>query len=187
MEKYEVNTMSVKNALDKFFIEFLDKYQETSEGLPRVPRRKDINQTIYVGDSDSNGYSKWKPLLYGQKENFIHLLETYKIEENDDIVQYFCSYYFLGFDVRYKKYLIAIKAIEVLDDYKRLRRIIDAYTDQEGKITHIMLGSEQNSEDTVVVEVKTGIVKLAKYETGKMRKIASSLEEFIQGWETVVI
>lgn len=50
-----------------------------------------------------------------------------------------------------------------------------------------MLGSEQNSEDTVVVEVKTGIVKLAKYETGKMRKIASSLEEFIQGWETVVI
>lgn len=114
-------------------------------------------------------------------------METYKIEENDDIVQYFCSYYFLGFDVRYKKYLIAIRAIEVLDDYKRLRRIIDAYTDQEGKITHIMLGSEQNSEDTVVVEVKTGIVKLAKYETGKMRKIASSLEEFIQGWEAVVI
>lgn len=104
MEKYEDNIMSVKKALDKFFIKFLDKYQETSQGLPRVPRRRDIAQSIYVGDADSNGYCKWKPLQYGQKENFIHLLETYKIEENDDIVQYFCSYYFLGFDVQYKKY-----------------------------------------------------------------------------------
>lgn len=67
-----------------------------------------------------------------------------------------------------------------------MKRVIDAYTDQEGKITHILLGTEQNSDDSVVVEVKTGIVKLANYETGKMRKIASSLGEFIQEWEAVV-
>lgn len=31
--------MSVKNELDKFFKKFLKKYQETPEGLPKVPRR----------------------------------------------------------------------------------------------------------------------------------------------------
>ena len=46
MEKYEDNIMSVKKALDKFFIKFLDKYQETSEGLPRELRRRDIDQSI---------------------------------------------------------------------------------------------------------------------------------------------
>lgn len=179
--------MSVKNELDKFFKKFLDKYQETPEGLPKVPRRKDIDQSIYVGDSDIDGYCKWKPIIYGQKENFIHFMKTYEIEENDDIVQYFCSYYFLGFDVKYKNYLIAIKTIEVLNGYKRLKMVIDEYTDQKGKITHIPIGTEQNLGDTVVVEVKTGKVKLAYYETGKMKIIASSLEEFIRGWETIVI
>ncbi len=48
MEKYEDNIMSVKKALDKFFIKFLDKYQETSEGLPRELRRRDIDQSIYA-------------------------------------------------------------------------------------------------------------------------------------------
>ena len=37
-----------------------------------------------------------------------------------------------------------------------------------------------------MVEVKTGIVKYVDDDKGKMRKIASSLEEFIKGWEPVV-
>ncbi len=65
--------------------------------------------------------------------------------------------------------------------------VIDEYTDQKGKITHIPIGTEQNLGDIVVVEVKTVKIKLAYYENGKMKIIASSLEEFIQGWEIVEI
>lgn len=79
------------------------------------------------------------------------------------------------------------KRIKVLDGYKRLKMVIDEYTDQERRITHIPIGTEQNLGDTVVVEVKTGKVKLAYHETGKMKIIVSSLEEFIQGWEIVEI
>lgn len=178
--------MSVKNELDIFFYKFLKIYQETPEGLPKIPRRKDINQTIYVGDSDSAGYCRWKPIPYSKKDDFLCLMEAYGIEENHDIVEYFCSYYFLGFDIKYGNYLIGTSDVEVLDGYKRLKRIIDAYTDQNGKITHIAIGVEQNTDDTVVVEVKTGIVKLVNDDTGKMRKIAPSLEEFIRGWEVVL-
>ncbi len=178
--------MSVKEELDIFFKKFLEKYKETPQGLPKIPRRKDIDQTIYVGEIDSAGYCRWKPIPFGKKDNFLRLMEVYEIEENDDIVEYFCSYYFLGFDIKYGNYLIGTRDVEVLDGYKRLKRVIDAYKDQNGRITHIPIGVEQNSDNTVVVEVKTGIVKIANDDTGKMRKISPSLEEFIRGWEIVL-
>ncbi len=179
--------MSVKNALDDFFKIYLEKYQETTGGLPITTRRKDIDQIIYVGDDDSTGHCRWKPVLYGQEKDFLRLLEDYEIEKNDDIVEYFCSYYYLGIRVMYKKRSIAIRTADVLDGFKRLKRIINAYTDQNGKITYIGIGIDQVLNYSIVVEVKTGIVKYVDDETGKMRKIAPSLEEFIQGWETIVI
>lgn len=87
----------------------------------------------------------------------------------------------------FKKRSIAIRTADVLEGFKKLQRIIDAYTDQNGKITHIGIGIDQILNYTIVVEIKTGIVKYVDDETGRMRKIASSLEEFIRGWETIVI
>ena len=45
------------------------------------------------------------------------------------------------------------------------------------------IGVESKVNYSVVVEIKTGIVKFVDDEKGKMRKIAPSLEEFIKGWE----
>lgn len=179
--------MSVKSALDDYFKAFLEKYQETTGDLPITSRRKDINQIIYVGDDDSTGHCRWKPVLYGQEKDFLRFLENYGIEKNDDLVEYFCSYYYLRIRVMFKKRSIAIRTADVLEGFKRLQRIIDAYTDQNGKITHIGIGIDQILNYTIVVEIKTGIVKYVDDETGRMRKIASSLEEFIRGWETIVI
>lgn len=78
-----------------FFEKFLKKYEETAVGLPRCPKRKNIDQTIYIGETDSEGYSKWKPIPYGRDESFLRLLEIYGIEKNEDIVEYFSTYYFL--------------------------------------------------------------------------------------------
>lgn len=115
---------------------------------------------------------------------FLRLLEIYGIEKNEDIVEYFSTYYFLRIDIKFKNYLISINSVEPKDEYKSLRRKIDAYTDSNGKITHIPIGVEQQKANyNVVVEVKTGVVKFADDEKGKMRKIAPSLEEFIKGWE----
>ena len=112
------------------------------------------------------------------------MLEIYGIEKNEDIVEYFSTYYFLRIDIKFKNYLISINSVEPKDEYKSLTRKIDAYTDSNGKITHIPIGVEQQKANyNVVVEVKTGIVKFVDDEKGKMRKIAPSLEEFIKGWE----
>ena len=186
MEKFEDKIVSVKNELNKFFDKLLEEYKKTPDGLPMAPRRKDIDQPIYVGDVDSEGWCKWKPVPCFQTKDFICLLDKYGIERNINIIEYFTSYYFLVMHIQFKKHLIGINAVESKDDYKGLQRRIDSYVDQNGKITHISLGIEERTGYTVVVEVKTGIVKYVDDDKGKMRKIASSLEEFIKGWEPVV-
>ena len=91
-----------------FFEKFLKKYEETAVGLPRCPKRKNIDQTIYIGETDSEGYSKWKPIPYGRDESFLRLLEIYGIEKNEDIVEYFSTYYFLRIDIKFKNYFLYI-------------------------------------------------------------------------------
>ena len=95
--------MSVKNELDNFFERFLAAYQKTEDGLPKRPRRKDVDQAVYVGEADNAGWCRWRPLAYGKEETFIKLLETYGIESNRDIIEYFSTYHFLGFNINYKK------------------------------------------------------------------------------------
>lgn len=183
MEECEDKIMSVKNELDNFFERFLAAYQKTEDGLPKRPRRKDVDQAVYVGEADNAGWCKWRPLAYGKEETFIKLLETYGIESNRDIIEYFSTYHFLGFNINYKKSRIAISGVDPRDGYRSLKQIMEAYTDLNGKVTHFVIGVESKVNYSVVVEIKTGIVKFVDDEKGKMRKIAPSLEEFIKGWE----
>lgn len=178
--------MSVKKELDSFFERFMEAYQKTPDGYPKLPMRKDIDQAVYVGEPNSGGWCRWKPIPYGDEEAFLKLLETHGIGKNADIVEYFSAYHFLGIALKYKKYknkIIGIYMVDPIDEYRSLKRCIHSFTDSDGKIPYLPIGSDQRTGLDIVVEVKTGSVKIADYETGKKRKIASSLEEFIRGWE----
>jgi hypothetical protein len=183
LDENEEKIMSVKNELDNFFERFLNAYQKTEDGLPRRPRTKDGDQAVYVGESSDSGWCRWRPIPYGKEETFIKLLEEYGIESNHDIIEYFSAYHFLGFSINYKKSRIAISGVDPRDEYKSLKQIMEAYTDSNGKVTHFMIGTGTRADYSVVVEIKTGIVKFADDDKGKMKKIAPSLEEFIRGWE----
>lgn len=79
---------------------------------------------------------------------------------------------------------MGIRGVDPRDEYRLLKQVINAYTNQDGKITHILIGTDRKVGYSIVVEVKTGIViYIDDEENKKMRKVASSLEEFIRGWE----
>lgn len=59
LDKNEDKIMSVKNELDKFFERFLGAYQKTEDGLPKRPRRKDVDQAVYVGEAGDAGWCRW--------------------------------------------------------------------------------------------------------------------------------
>lgn len=185
LDESEDKVMSVKTELDNFFERFLEAYQKTEDGLPKRPRREDVDQAIYVGEPSDSGWCKWKPISYGEEETFIKLLETYGIDKNTDIIEFFSAYHFLGLDISYNKRKMGIRGVDPRDEYRLLKQVIHAYRDQDGKVTHILIGTDRKMGYSVVVEVKTGIVKFVddEEENAKMRKVASSLEEFIRGWE----
>lgn len=182
-DEREDKVMSVKKELDSFFERFMEAYQDTEDGLPISPRCEDIDQAVYVGEPDDSGWCSWKPIPYGEQEAFIRLLETYGIEKNTDIVDYFSSYHFLDIDIIYKKKGIMIDAVDPRDEYKSLKQSMVSFTYPDGKIPYLPIGTDEHTDLDIVVEVKTGIVKIVDFESGKMRKIAPSLEEFIRGWE----
>ena len=183
MDESEDKIMSVKKELDSFFERFLGAYKKTEDGLPKCPRRKDVDQAIYVGNPNDSGWCKWKPIPHGRDEVFLELLKTYGIEKNTDIVDYFSSYHFLGLDIIYNKRKMNIRGVDPRDEYRRLKQSMASFTYPDGKIPYLPLGFDEGAYLDIVVEVKTGIVKSANFKSGKMRKIAPSLEEFIRGWE----
>ena len=175
--------MSVKKELDSFFKRFLEAYQKTEDGLPKCPRGKNVDTAVFVGEPSDSGWCRWKPISYGKEETFIKLLETYGIEKNTDIIEFFSAYHFLGLDIIYNKRKMGIRGVDPRDEYRLLKQVIHTYTGQDGKVTHIFIGTDRKVGYSIVVDVKTGIVKFVDEDKGKMRKIASSLEEFIRGWE----
>ena len=63
MDKNGDKIMSVKNELDNFFERFLAAYQKTEDGLPKRPRRKDVDQAVYVGEADNAGCSRHSVIM----------------------------------------------------------------------------------------------------------------------------
>lgn len=179
--------MPVKEEIGKLVEDLAKAYEDTYEGLPLNPLRKDIDQIIYVGEPDASGWCKWKPIKQAQNAEFLILLKTLDIEPNLDIIEYFTSYYFLTFSIKYKSYVIRLNDIAPEVNLKRLKEKFENFRDNsDGKIKHIPIGLEVGVGHSVVIEVKTGIVKFFDSENGKTRKIASSLREFLNKSEPIV-
>jgi len=188
MEKCEDKTMTVKEELGNLLEKLMKGYEITAEGYPLSPRRKDVDPILYIGEPDTSGWCKWKPLEQASNEEFLSVMNVLNIEINQDVVQYFTSYYFFNFDIKFKSYVMGINDIAPGDKNKRLKMGLESFRDnRDGKIKLIPIGMEEGIGHSVVVEVKTGIVKLFDSENGKMRKIAPGLQEFLKNSEPIVM
>lgn len=188
MEKCEDKTMTVKEELGILIEKLIKGYEATSSGFPLNPKRKDINPIIYIGEPNGSGWSKWKPIKQTPNDEFLTLLNILNIEANQDIIEYFTSYYFLTFSIKYKSYVIRLNDIAPEVNFKRLKMEFENFRDdRDGKIKYIPIGLEVRVGYSVVVEVKTGLVKFFDSENGKTRKIATSLQEFLKNSEPKII
>lgn len=187
MEKCEDKTMTVKEELEILLEKLIKGYEATSGGFPLNPKRKDINPIIYIGEPDANGWSRWKPIKQTPNDEFLSLLESLNIEANQDVTEYFTSYYFLAFSIKYKSYVIGLSDIAPEAKIKRLKMKFENFRDnRDGKIKYVPIGVEGGIGYSVVVEVKTGLVKFFDSENGRTRKIATSLQDFLKNSEPII-
>ena len=180
--------MTVKEELGNLLEKLMKGYEITSEGYPLSPRRKDVDPILFIGEPDSSGMCKWRPLAQTSNEEFLSIMNMLNIEINQDVLEYFTSYYFFTFSIKSKSYNIALTSIAPGDKFKRLRMKLEGIgCIHDGKIEYIPIGVEESIDRTVVIETKTGVVKILNEETGKLRKIAPSLQELLKNSEPVVI
>ena len=171
--------MSVKEELDHFFDKFLKEYSLTPNGLPTAPRRNDVDQSIYVGEADKGGWCKWKPIRQPKNKDFESLLDFYHIKKNNDIIEYFSTYFFSNIDAIFKSHKILLSA-NMPDGFKRLKRILDGLQDGDtGTITYIPIGIEHPRGYTIAIDVNKGAIVHIDDETEKKRKIAPNLASFL--------
>lgn len=171
--------MRVKRTLGGFFEKLMGAYKETEESVPMTPIQKDIDQKIYIGDPDASGWCRWASIEQPDNRDFENLLNELEIENvHEDVIEYFTSYYFFGVDAKFQSYGIALTSIAPGDNFKRLRMMLD-----DPNPEYIPIGVEYSQNYRVSIEIKTGIVTFEDDETGKRRKITSSIEEFINGLE----
>lgn len=65
----------------------------------------------------------------------------------------------MGLDISYKKRKMGIRGVDPRDEYRLLKQVINAYTGQDSKVTHIFIGTDRKVGYSIAVDVKTGIVK----------------------------
>lgn len=176
--------MSVKEELENLMEKLVKGYESTPSGLPLNPKRKDIDSIVYIGEPNADGWSRWKPVKQTSDEEFLLLLNFLKIEVSQDVIEYFTSYYFLTFSIMYKSYTIRLNDVAPEANLKRLKMKFENFRDpRDGKINYFPIGLEVRAGYSVVVEVKTGLVKFFDSETWKTKKIAASLQEFLKNSE----
>lgn len=180
--------MNIENAMEKFFKLMLEGYENTSQGLPMVPK-VDVNRAeIFVGEIDDEGWSRWKPMKKDTKEEFEIIEKLLKLTINNDIKEYFNSYWFLQLEGTFKKKDINLEPVipgKELNNFKdKLQGYIEAH---DGDTSYIPIGTEDDSGYLIVIENDTGIIKIENHDTGKFRTIAKSLYELINELKPSII
>lgn len=91
--------MTVKEELRNLLEKLMRGYESTANGYPSNPKRKDVDPILYIGEPDSSGWCKWKPLEQSSNEEFLSVMDIMKIKINQDIIEYFTSFFFFNFDI----------------------------------------------------------------------------------------
>lgn len=104
-------------------------------------------------------------------------------QKNNDIIEYFSTYFFSNIDAIFKSHKILLSA-NMPDGFKRLKRILDGLQDGDtGTITYIPIGIEHPRGYTIAVDVNKGAIVHIDDETEKKRKIAPNLASFLHELE----
>ncbi|OFS21214.1 SecY-interacting protein Syd [Clostridium sp. HMSC19A10] len=180
--------MNIKDGMGEFFEKMLTGYEQTSQGLPMRPKTSIDKGEIFVGKENEDGWSRWKPIKKDTKEEFKNIENLLSITINNDIKEYFNSYWFLELKGDFKKKTITLEPVIPGRELKKFERKLKGYIEvHDGNNKYIPIGSEANTGYLIVMENSTGIIKLENHDTGKFRSISENLYELIANLEPVVI
>ncbi|WP_252225282.1 SecY-interacting protein Syd [Clostridium sp. ZBS2] len=180
--------MSVKKALDKYFEKMIKGYSKTKQGLPMTPKEGIDNIGIYVGKSNEDDWCKWKPIKKNKINSFEHIEKILCVNINNDIKEYFNSYWFLELEGKFKKKDITLEVVVPERELEMFQNKLIGYKEaHNNELKYIPIGMEEEHGYLIFMENSTGKIKIENHDKGTFRTIANNLEELLTILEPSII
>lgn len=180
--------MNIKYVMGEFFEKMLMGYKKTSQGLPMAPKVEVNNNEIFVGEVDEEGWSKWKPIMKSEEEEFSEIEKILSTDINKDLKEYFNSYWFIQLEGKFKKRDIELQPVipgaELNEFTKKLKGYIEAHN---GNSEYVPIGSEDDTGFLILLENNSGKIVKENHETGSIKVIAENMCELISNLKPTII
>ncbi|GAB1803550.1 SecY-interacting protein Syd [Priestia megaterium] len=173
--------VNVKQAMEIYFTKLLKEWKAFNGTLPMTEWMEETEQFIFEGEKDEEAYIAWKPLKKEVDSNFEDVEKELKVQLHPDIKAYFNSYWFLELAGIYNGYDLVLNSVVPrikLQDFKQETRLYKAA--HHHQFVNIPIGIESNGL-LVVVDNKSGEVKLEDYERKSFERISGNLSGLIRG------
>jgi hypothetical protein len=169
----------MKQALEEHFKRKYLRWKQYKNSLPVICWDEDVPPFMYVGEVNSEGYVQWKAAEKDEVYDFKQIQDEFNFILNNDIKEYFNSYWFLELTGKYRDYSIilepVIPGIGLRDFHFNLEEYFKSHRNQ---LNYIPIGFEANGLP-IVMNNETGKVYIEDYENGSYKEIAYSIEELI--------
>jgi SecY interacting protein Syd len=172
--------MEVKLAMERYFDKLQSIYSKKSPPYPQTPYNEDVDDFIYVGEPDEYEWISWKPVVKSEKHDLAELSNRLNVEIHPSVKEYYNSFWFCSLGGKIGEFRIQLD--EVLPNVELetfIDNLIGYKAAHNGLIENIPVGVETNQSLLVVVDNKTGEVKLEDYEIGAFTVLADSLSALI--------
>ena len=172
----------MKTVMSKYFARLLEVWRKTDNTLPMTVRLEEAEPFIYVGAENDDGWIQWRPIEKAAKHDFTDIETELGATLHRSIKEYYNSYWFCALAGSYRSRGVSlfpvVPGLAPGDFVDRLRACKDAHG---GKLETVPIGLEANSDLLIVVDNRTGYVFVEDHERGTFERLASSLEELIDG------
>ncbi len=169
----------MKHELEEHFRRKYLRWELHNNSLPVICWDEDVLPFMYVGGVNSEGYAQWKAVEKDEVYDFKQIQDEFNLILNNDIIEYFNSYWFLELAGKYKDYSImlepVIPGIGLRDFHLNLE---EYYKSHRNQLNYIPIGIEANGLP-IVISNETGKVYIEDYEKESYEEIANCVEELI--------
>ena len=169
----------MKIVLNDFFDKYLEMWKSFSGSAPRIAFDEEIQPMLYIGDMDENEYICWLPKSKDVVTDFSLIEDDYKIVINQDIKEYFNSYWFLDLKGFYNGANVILEPVIPGKELDNFEQQLQGYYMIYNEISYIPIGFEANDNNLIVVDNTNGKVYFDDLERKEKVYVAGSLKEFI--------
>ncbi|WP_410983051.1 SecY-interacting protein Syd [Bacillus cereus] len=169
----------MKAIMQHYFESYLLKWSDWNGTHPQIPFDAEIDQRLYIGEKDEDGYIFWKPREKDEYDDFQEFEKELNATLHSDIKEYYNSYWFLEMIGWIDNYNISLFPVTPgIESFLFIERVQDYLFLRQGDEIYIPIGFE-SSGMLILMNNRTGEIVIEDFETEEYRHLSVSLKGLI--------